>query len=333
MSALSQEQQSDSVNQAGLKNAIKAFASTDSVEQPENEQAESVEAVESELEESEDIESDDESEDEDGALVEDDEEEESEDSEEEQPEDEDDSEPFALADDSQITIDGETYSGEDIKNWKLGSMRQEDYTRKTQAVKEVQNRAETSEKQALAMLDALNDNLAQSVKQLDSQTNWDELKASDPAEYQNRAARRAELQKGIDGIKQAADEMIKGVTQRQSEIKKAEAKEAVSYLKAHVDGWNNDLYSKVGEFAVSRGMPREAFDDLTNPYVVEAFTELMRMKDLQKTVPKKKAKPVTTKKRRAKAKSNPKAAQEKGLLQGLKSGDRNAQRAILKNFV
>lgn len=126
-----------------------------------------------------------------------------------EPEEEssEDTEPEAEKDDSfTLTINGEEATVS-LNELKAGYLRQSDYTRKTQEVSEArkqiaeaQEQVHTQAKQQLDQIGFLANQLMDDLSNTEQQTNWEELRQLDPAEY---AARREAVRDKREKLQQA----------------------------------------------------------------------------------------------------------------------------------
>ncbi len=104
-----------------------------------------------------------------------------------------------------VEIDGEEIALDDIKEWKLGNLRQADYTRKTQEIADQRKVLETESEGLKAKQDTL-DNLISELEAFDLTQNeeidWADLREYDPSEYLK--------QKELQEQRQAALKKAKG---------------------------------------------------------------------------------------------------------------------------
>lgn len=229
---------------------------------------------------------------------------ESEDQPEEDAEDQPDTTDELPSDDLVIAVDGET-------KVTLGELRESfqkkstDYselesvvTKKTQALAEQIKTAEKQTEETLASYQLLTNSLSQGLQHLDQNTNWQELKTSDIAAYNEKLNQRNQLEAQLQGFSEQAQGVLQQAQNARTERRNAESKAALDYLHKNIEGWNQDLYQKVAKHAGSLGVAN--FMEVRDGAIIKAIHDNMRHDEAkQKALQKVKGK-------------NPKEAQGKG---------------------
>lgn len=60
-------------------------------------------------------------------------------------------------------------------------------------------------------------------------------------------------------------------------VKKREAEIAKVRLRRSIPGWGNDVYGQLRQFAASRGMPPQSFNEITDPVIIEGMHAYMQL--------------------------------------------------------
>lgn len=244
----------------------------------------------------EDTEEDDVEEDEDGDVEDNEEEDEDDDL----IDDEDEQEPtLEFDDDTEVEImDGEKKVNVKLGEMKTGYMRQQDYSRKTQEVKQL--REETSKIQEIAMV-RLSQDITKYQQMLDKANTIDmmALANTNPAEYQKVQASVAEINKRI-AVEEAnmatfSDDYQKAkVAQKQEEIKVAEP-----VIAEAIPDWGPEVAKGMLAHFKENGFSDADMvevQNLTNPHLIIALHKAMRFdKAKAKAKAKRSGKPSTAK--------------------------------------
>lgn len=260
---------------------------------------------------------------------------------EEQPESEDEEEPDTSevtlpSDDLVIAADGdvEITLGEMRENYtKAIQARDEfqaDYTKKTQKLSEQSKLVEQRETQALGHYQALVNNLGQGLQQIDQTTDWNTLKQTDMAQYQQRLQQRNQLEGQLQQYTAQAEGLIKESQVAKKEIHDIQAKAAVDYLKVELTGWNEDLYEKIAKYAGSIGVT--GFRDIIDGPTIKTFHDQMRAIEKKASLTKKIVKPVKQATQKA-VKRDQRTALEKKLLKLDKRIEKGDQDAVIEKLM
>jgi hypothetical protein len=78
---------------------------------------------------------------------------------------------------------------------------------------------------------------------------------------------------------QAYQQMQQAEQQQRETVKRREAEVAKIRLRRTIPNWSNEVYGELRDFAAERGMPAEAFNDITDPVVIEALHAYKQMSE------------------------------------------------------
>lgn len=273
--------------------------------------------------------------------VEEDSDTEEQDSDEEQPDSDDDEQPDASevtlpSDDVVIAEDGDTkitlgeFREEYLKLKSDNESLQSNFTKKSQKIAEQVKSVEAQETKALAHYQAVVNSLGQSLQQLDQTTNWQQLKQTDMAEFQTKLNQRNQMEAQLQQFGANAEQLLADSTNARAERHQAESQQAVAFLAENINGWNQELYTKVATHAESMGMTD--FMSLRDGPVIKAFHDQMRAQEARNTALSK----VTNKapkeaKQKAKLRDSRKPSEKKQakLKERINKGDKSAAIELL----
>lgn len=182
--------------------------------------------------------------------------------------------PDADADEGEyvIELDGETVPLSQIKSWREGAMRQEDYSRKTQAVAQQASVMNALEQRVNGFAHAMNRHFMDTQQEMSKkltryqELDWVKLAQADPAKYTAaKAAFDAE-----QGRFQAQQNQWNGFLQEfdklSQETLQMRAQAALPEIKQRVTGWNDGMYAQTSEFLVKRyGFDTAMVGKITDP--------------------------------------------------------------------
>ena len=256
-------------------------------EPPKEEEAQPAEEEESEIDESSDEEPEPETE-----------EAEEEESDEEESDEGEEEEPRELGDDDILLYKGEEYNIDDLVK---GSLRQADYTRKTQALAEQRKQTEdVSEHYSseLAQIQAERNYYVQSLQHLIdgsmgevdkfANINWEQLKAEDPLEYvsmKDEFRDRQERYRAIQHEQQQAQgrqEAVLAQSHAQSLAEEGE-KLAEALPEWREPETRQELVSKLRAYATEQGFTEEELTSLSDSRSVMVLLKAQKYDQLQKT--------------------------------------------------
>lgn len=172
-----------------------------------------------------------------------------------------------------LEIDGEPVSVEEVK---LGYLRQADYTRKTQAVAEQRKAAEEERTYYASTLNTLLSTVGADLARFEG-VNWEQAAVENPEQYQQAKAAYEHTLSLYSGIRGQTEDFVQRAEQAKQAAQQAQAKESIAILKTSIPGWNNDLYSQIGEFAVSElGFKPEEFNNIADHRAITSIYEAMQ---------------------------------------------------------
>ena len=190
----------------------------------------------------------------------------------------DDSEEETVAE--TFDVDGESLTIEELK---LGWLRQSDYTKKTQTLSESRKANDAQAEQTHATMNALLVASGADLSRFEG-VNWERVAVENPDGYQQAKANFEQTKSTYDYIKAQADQ-YRGQEQQQVDAEQKEAaQESLTVLKTNIPNWSNDLYYKIGEYALKDlGVSGEEFNQVADHRMITALYKAMQY-DQQKTV-------------------------------------------------
>jgi hypothetical protein len=157
---------------------------------------------------------------------------------------------------------------------KAAVMRQQDYTRKTQALA-VQHRQTAELEQVLQqkaqVVDGLADivgdlrNLDLQINYLEKQVNLQDLRVNDPLEYSLKVTDLMAFKNQRDRLNERKENMARTVLQAEADYKANATAEGDKYLSSAIKGWGPQLRDRLVDHAVSIGFSKEQLNDVINP--------------------------------------------------------------------
>lgn len=204
----------------------------------------------------------------------------------EDPDSGDDDDDEGLVD---FEFEGKTYRVPEAL--KKGVLREADYTRKTQEVAELRKEAQARTEQVQAREAEVEKHLvtAKEISEERAQLqavrlqikamnglDWDKLEQEDPEDANRLFRQRVKLREAEVDLSAALKEKETNLDlERQRSAKAARAtaiQDVEAALKRDIKGWNNDLATKVGEFAVtSLGWRPQQVIDLLDPTIIRTL--------------------------------------------------------------
>ena len=171
-----------------------------------------------------------------------------------------------------VLLDGEEVPLSQIKDWREGSMRQEDYSRKTQVLAQQTQSITEMESRINSFAHAMNRQFMQQQQdasaglQRYSKIDWVKLAQADPAKYTAaKAAFDAEQtafqrkQGEWNGFLQEFDALGK-------ETLTMRAQAALPEIKARIKNWGDGTYAELSDFVVDKyGFTRDMVNKITDP--------------------------------------------------------------------
>lgn len=179
-------------------------------------------------------------------------------------------------DDAVLELDGAEIPLSEIRQWRDGAMRAEDYQRKTQAISQSQA-AIAAQEQELTKFGqyverVFHAQIGAAVHGLEAYRNvdWGKLAETDPAKY-NATKAKFEVAKGrweqINRDRQQFLAEYDGQVQRSIALR---AEAALPEIRQRIKGWNNAMYNERMEFvSQTYRVPTEFVAKLTDPWLWE----------------------------------------------------------------
>lgn len=190
-----------------------------------------------------------------------------------------------------FTVGDETVTVEELK---LGYLRQSDYTRKTQNIATAKRDLETKSAEANATMNALMSAAGADLSRFEG-VNWEQVAIDTPDQYKQAKAAYEQTQSTYNYIKAQADQFQTEQQQQTDAANKASAAESLTVLKSSIPNWNNDLYYKIGEYALELGVSGDEFNKVSDHRLITALWKAMQFDQAKTVTAKKKIKPSATK--------------------------------------
>ena len=253
----------------------------------------------------------------------------------EETEEAEETETEADSDTATLELDGEEVTLKQVKEWRDREKNlQAGYTKKFQKVAETQKQMDERFETIDAHFQLLENNFKAPLQQFE-QVNWQELKTSDPAQYQQLLQQYQATEKGYQQASQARQQLQEKAREAKQAEFQRKAQEAVATLQEQHADWSNELYHQVLDYAAETGVPREEIAQETRPWVISALLNQMRSEKAQQVQAKPKPQSV---KKTIKQKAAPKPRTEaQRRADALKSdrakaarGDRSAQNRVIE---
>lgn len=235
---------------------------------------------------------------------------EGEDSEGEEPEEQ--PGPLSLDDldpDATVVFDGKEIS---VAALRESGMRQEDYTRKTQALAAQRETLAQREKLVAFALGQQEQTMTEQLQQMQS-LDWQGLAKTNPQEFQARQAQMQALQMQLQRTRAEQKQFLGQITQFEEQIAREQAKVAQRELKERIPGWNNAMYYSLVEYAASAGFNRDAVLKFTDPSVFVVLQKAKAYDEAKKVTTKKTVKASPKRTPQAKGPATPERTQTKRL--------------------
>lgn len=253
--------------------------------------------------------------DDDLALLEDeDEDEDTTDTEEDEDSPEDQTEKPEATDDHvvKVTVDGETKSVT-VKDLKRLFGQEASLTRKSQEVANTKKAAEADAERYMVATQRL---ITKAEERAAPYASIDWMVAQQrltPDEFAALRSEAAAATNDLNFLTKEADSILESISNERRTANAVAAKEAVATLEKDIPGWNQDLYNKVCQNAVDRGMDPQVVSSLIDPSALKLLHDAMRYSDLKARASlKKQSAPKSSPKRVVKPSrsSNPKMGNE-----------------------
>jgi hypothetical protein len=242
-------------------------------------------------------------------------------------------EPEQVSESLSVEVDGEKFTAESIRGLRDKARDlQSGFTQKYQEVAKQRKEVEQHNEQALQTLQFLESRLKAPLAKYE-QVNWQELQATNPAQYQQLSAEYRSALQGHQQVSNGLKAYQDKVKQGADEDFKRRAAEAKSILEETNPDWSNDLYRDVMNYATELGAPVEEITSEIRPWVINLALKAMRAdKGKIQAVPKTQSVKRTLK-QKASAPVNPQHTKIKKAKQAAKRGDQKAKDFLFGNFL
>lgn len=171
-----------------------------------------------------------------------------------------------------IDLDGEEVPISQIKEWRDGAMRQEDYTRKTQVLTQQSKAISELESKVNSYAHAMNKQFQQQQQELAAglqrfqSIDWVKLAQADPAKYTAAKAAFDAHQGEFQRKQQQWNEWVQEHDALGNEALRLRAQAALPEIKSRIKGWNDAMYAERSDFLVERyGFDRGMVNRITDP--------------------------------------------------------------------
>lgn len=259
----------------------------------------------------------------------------------------DDAEPAeteeAADDEAYLVLDGAEIPLAEVRQWRDGAMRADDYQRKTQALSQAQSAIQHQEQelskfgQYIERLYQSQISAVQSSLERFRNVDWGGLAEKDPAKYTATKA-QFEVAKGRwEAVNRDRQQFL---SEYDSQVQKSiamRAEAAIPEIRQRIRGWNNAMYNERMDFvSKTYRVPAEFVAKLTDPWLWEVVNDAYHFrkgKELPKTAAKivKRSPAVTPRPSARQMPGRPAAQKEAGLLQKVKASDgRSQQQAAIE---
>lgn len=181
-------------------------------------------------------------------------------------------------------IDGEEISADTLKEWKEGSLRQADYTKKTQAIAEERKQLEAKQAEIGERAEKLELLIADIEKLQDKQEiDWDYLRETDTAEYLKQKELAEKRNQAAEAAKQALNDQK---MQDQNNLVQSEQKKLLELHPDWVEGGQLTEAGKadfklINDYVESVGFSKEEFKDLTNHRIMDSLLKAAKYEQLK----------------------------------------------------
>lgn len=214
-------------------------------------------------------------------------------------EDQPESEDASLSDDNAVLIlDGEEIPLKDVKAWREGAMRTDDYQRKTQALSQSQQAISTMETELNRFAHAMNRKFQQTMSsnakemQRFTDVDWGLMAEKNPQMF---TAQKAKFEATKTRYEQGMQEWQGFLGEYQDLSERAlqmKAAAALPVIKQKIRGWNDGMYADRKDFAIATyGAEKGVINKITDPWFWEMLNDAYTLRK-GKAVPKLAAKVV-----------------------------------------
>lgn len=184
--------------------------------------------------------------------------------------------PEELGDDAVIEFEGEQIPLRDIKAWREGAMRSDDYQRKTQVVAQQQQVLASLEQDLSQFAHGVNRffqaQATPHVKVLKrfEETDWSELASKDPQKFQAEQARFTAAKAKFEQLNREWQGFLSEYQALSQRALAARAQAALPEIRLRIKGWNDAMYAERSDFLVEKyRADRNIISKVTDPWFWE----------------------------------------------------------------
>jgi len=172
------------------------------------------------------------------------------------------------------------------KEWKDGFLRQDDYTRKAQALAQQRSFLEQemaivtdSRKKYAAGLGLLTEEAERNLKQFEG-VDWAYMASVNPEDYIKYRSQHDAARDRIAQLQKKSEDFFNSITEHDKVLVEKKAVDCVNKLKSVFSNWNKDAYYGLIEYGTSIGMNQDELLNNTDPGV---FIMLHKARQFDKT--------------------------------------------------
>jgi len=188
-----------------------------------------------------------------------------------------------------VTVDGETKSVT-VKELKRLFGQEAALTRKSQEVAAARKAAELDSERFVV---ASNRMLEKAEARFAPYAGIDWMVAQQrltPDEFAALRTEAREAHSDLEFLKAETNDVLTQIQNQRQAALQTQAAETIATLERDIQGWNQELYNKVREFALSQGMTREAVNGIVDAPTLKVLHEAMRYSEAREKAKLKKAK-------------------------------------------
>jgi hypothetical protein len=183
-----------------------------------------------------------------------------------------------------IEVDGETFTAQQIREMKLGQLRQADYTRKSQELAEQRRALETAVTD-VEQFGSFYEQLAESMTKPFQSVDWEMLRAQD-TEKHNQALLAFQVRKReAEAITAKAQEFAQKAQELKLQAHQAQVQQAVEMAPKLIPGWSPEVYAELQAHAVNElGYTPDEAANVTDIRVVRGWYDSAQIAKAGKSV-------------------------------------------------
>lgn len=181
-----------------------------------------------------------------------------------------------LDDDAILSLDGEEIAIKDIRSWREGAMRADDYQRKTQAAAQTQQAMTAMEQELNRFAHGMNRVYESQVSAVVNQVkefgkvDWGKLAESNPNQYNSMKAKFEVARSRMEATQGQWQSFLKEYEDLSHRAIDMKAKAALPQIKQRIRGWNDGMYAERASFLIeSYGADKGVVGKVTDPWFWE----------------------------------------------------------------